>query len=72
MNLFVSPAIYGILIPIMDMLFTCLAKKMNDFENYDTDSNYNHNLIFKVTYNPILCFNLYIQSILEKLFNIKI
>jgi anoctamin-8 len=44
----ITPILYGLLIPMMDFLFTKIARKMNNWENHRTETRYQSHLILKV------------------------
>ena len=46
--LIITPVLYGLLIPILDNVFTRMAKKLNGWENHKTESAYQTHLILKV------------------------
>ena len=46
--LILPPATYGALIPLLDALFSRLARRLNEWENHRTESEYHNHLIAKV------------------------
>lgn len=44
----VTPMLYGLLIPVLDEIFTKLARAMNNWENHPTETRYQSHLILKV------------------------
>eukprot|EP00753_Platysulcus_tardus_P014758 PLAT4453.1.p1 GENE.PLAT4453.1~~PLAT4453.1.p1 ORF type:complete len:397 (-),score=118.11 PLAT4453.1:26-1045(-) len=46
--LLLPPLMYGLLIPTLDWLFTALATRLNEWENYRAESHYQNHLILKV------------------------
>ena len=44
----VYPTILGMMLPLINFMFTRLAMSLNDFENYRTDTEYRNHLILKV------------------------
>jgi anoctamin-8 len=46
--LFITPIMYGLLIPLLDQLFTRLAYRLTAWENHETDSAFQSHLILKV------------------------
>lgn len=44
----VTPMLYGLLIPVLDEIFTRLARVMNNWENHPTETRYQSHLILKV------------------------
>lgn len=46
--LLITPVLYGLLIPVFDVAFTTLARRLNDWENHETETQYQSHLILKV------------------------
>lgn len=46
--LFITPVLYGIFIPVIDQLYTRVARRLNHWENHKTDSSFQTHLILKV------------------------
>lgn len=46
--LLLTPVLYGLLIPALDVIFTKLARRLNDWENHETETQYQSHLILKV------------------------
>lgn len=46
--LLITPALYGLLIPALDVGFMALARRLNDWENHETETQYQSHLILKV------------------------
>lgn len=44
----ITPMLYGLLIPVLDYLFTKCARRMNNWENHKTETQYRSHLILKV------------------------
>lgn len=44
----ITPMLYGLLIPVLDEIFTKLARVMNNWENHPTETRYQSHLILKV------------------------
>lgn len=46
--LLITPVLYGLLIPALDVGFTALARRLNDWENHETETQHQSHLILKV------------------------
>lgn len=44
----ITPMLYGLLIPVLDFVFTKWARAMTNWENHETESRYRSHLILKV------------------------